>query len=258
MNRILSIEKIDRFGRVVETIAESGSEHSEGAALMEPSLPDSTSDTGRSRRRGGALRVRVTPEEGEAFVISGRRASGMGLKPGDELTEEAYAEIIQSLRSACMQRCGTLLGSRDYPVHRLRTKLQEAGYPTSIIEDCIEKLQKAHYLDDARYAQTYLRSHLADRSLLRIRHDLMERGAQFMNEIVLAKIAPQGRINVVVSHDQMLYPLTIFATNRVLEMKHHEDKSWLNFLAGVAVIIKADGTVKYVPVKGLDEGTMSS
>ena len=42
---------------------------------MEPSLPDSTSDTGRSRRRGGALRVRVTPEEGEAFVISGRRAS---------------------------------------------------------------------------------------------------------------------------------------------------------------------------------------
>ena len=176
MNRILSIEKIDRFGRVVETIAESGSEHSEGAALMEPSLPDSTSDTGRSRRRGGTRRVRVPPEEGEAFVISGRRASGMGLKPGDELTEEAYAEIIQSLRSACMQRCGTLLGSRDYPVHRLRTKLQEAGYPTSIIEDCIEKLQKAHYLDDARYAQTYLRSHLADRSLLRIRHDLMERG----------------------------------------------------------------------------------
>ena len=89
-------------------------------------------------------------------------------------------------------------------------------------------------------------------------YDLMERGAQFMNDIVLAKIAPQSRISIVVSHDQMLYPLTIFATNRALEMKHHEDKSWLNFLAGVAVIIKADGTIKYVPVKGLDEGTMSS
>lgn len=89
-------------------------------------------------------------------------------------------------------------------------------------------------------------------------YDLMERGAQFMNEVILAKVVPQSRISIVVSHDQMLYPLTIFATNRMLEMKHHEDKSWLNFLAGVAVIVHADGSVKYVPIMGLDEGTMSS
>ena len=176
MNRILSMERIDRFGRVVETIPESGSGHGEEAALMEPSLPDSAPVSGRSRRRGGALRVRVTPEEGEAFVISGRRASRLGLRPGDELPPETYAEIMQALRSACLQRCGALLGSRDYPVHRLRTKLQDAGYPSSIIEDCIGKLREAHYLDDARYAQTYLRSHLADRSLRRIRYDLAERG----------------------------------------------------------------------------------
>jgi broad specificity phosphatase PhoE len=89
-------------------------------------------------------------------------------------------------------------------------------------------------------------------------YDLMERGTQFMNEIILAQIAPQSRISVVVSHDQMLYPLVVYATNRMLEMKHHEDKSWLNFLAGVAVIIHADGSVKYVPIMGLDEGTMQS
>lgn len=89
-------------------------------------------------------------------------------------------------------------------------------------------------------------------------YDLDTRGAQFMNEIILAKVAPQSRISVVVSHDQMLYPLVIYATNRMLEMKHHEDKSWLNFLAGVAVIIHADGSVKYVPIMGLDEGTVQS
>jgi len=89
-------------------------------------------------------------------------------------------------------------------------------------------------------------------------YDLMERGTQFMNDIILAQVVPQSRISVVVSHDQMLYPLVIFATNRALEMKHHEDKSWLNFLAGVAVIIHADGSTKYVPVMGLDEGTTQS
>ncbi|MBR1746076.1 MAG: phosphoglycerate mutase family protein, partial [Fibrobacter sp.] len=89
-------------------------------------------------------------------------------------------------------------------------------------------------------------------------YDLMERGTQFMNEIIIAQVAPQSRISVVISHDQMLYPLVVYATNRMLEMKHHEDKSWLNFLAGVAVIIHADGSVKYVPVMGLDEGTVQS
>lgn len=89
-------------------------------------------------------------------------------------------------------------------------------------------------------------------------YDLDTRGAQFMNEIILAQVAPQSRISVVISHDQMLYPLVVYATNRMLEMKHHEDKSWLNFLAGVAVIIHADGSVKYVPVMGLDEGTVQS
>lgn len=85
-------------------------------------------------------------------------------------------------------------------------------------------------------------------------YDLETRGAQFFNEIILAKIAPFSRVSVVISHDQMLYPLVIYVTNRQFEMRYHEDKSWLNFLAGVAVIIKADGTMKYIPLKGLDSG----
>lgn len=85
-------------------------------------------------------------------------------------------------------------------------------------------------------------------------YDLMERGAQFMNEIILAQVIPQSRVSVVISHDQMLYPLVIYITNRQLDMRYHEDKSWLNFLAGVAVIVRADGSVKYVPLKGLDSG----
>jgi len=48
--------------------------------------------------------------------------------------------------------------------------------------------------------------------------------------------------------------MVIYITNRQLEMRYHDDKSWLNFLAGVAIIVKADGTRKYVPLKGLDSG----
>ena len=85
-------------------------------------------------------------------------------------------------------------------------------------------------------------------------YNLMERGEQFMQDIVVAQVAAQSRISVIISHDQMIFPMVIFATNKQIEMKYHEDKSWLNFLAGVAIIIKADGSKKYVPLKGLDSG----
>lgn len=85
-------------------------------------------------------------------------------------------------------------------------------------------------------------------------YNLMERGQQFINEIVVGKIAPQSRISIAISHDQMLYPLAIFASNRQIDMRYHEDKSWLNFIAGIAVIIKPDNTSKVVLVKGLDSG----
>lgn len=168
MNRILTIERIDRFGRVTESVSDDAGETDLTGVPYR--------GTAAGRRKGGSLRVRITPEEGEPFMLSGRRAARLGLKPGAELPTELHTEILQSLRASCMQRCGTLLGSRDYSEHRLRTKLQEAGYPPSIIQECIEKLAQAHYLDDQRYAETYVRTHLRDRSSLRIRRDLAERG----------------------------------------------------------------------------------
>lgn len=161
MNRILSIEKLDRYGRV--TAGEP--ENTEDGAVCRQAGP-------RSR----SVRMRVTPAEGEPFTISGRMVCHFGLEQGCELTDDVYEEIFRALRSSCMQRCGTLLGKRDYTQSRLRTKLQEAGYPSSVIGECIEKLIEAHYLDDRRFAQSYVRSHLRDRSRLRISHDLKERG----------------------------------------------------------------------------------
>ena len=86
-------------------------------------------------------------------------------------------------------------------------------------------------------------------------YDLTERANQFINEIVLGKIAPQSRISIVISHDQMLYPLAVFAANKQIDMRFYGDtKNWLNFLAGLAVIVKPDNTTKIVLLKGLDTG----
>ena len=98
------------------------------------------------------------------------------MEQGEDLSEETYGEILQSLYKACMQRCGILLGSRDYSEQRMREKLRDAGYPGSVVDNAVEKLRKAGYLDDRRFAQSYVRSHMRDRSRLRIMRDLAEKG----------------------------------------------------------------------------------
>ena len=182
MSRILSIEKLDRYGRA--------SEHA-GSPLT-GSSGASREDTGAQggRRRTGS--VRVTLEDGGSFTFPERRALRLGLSEGEELRQETYEEIIKDLRSSCMQRCGTLLGSRDYPEKRLRSKLEDAGYPPLVIEECIGKLKAARYLDDRRYARNYVRSHLCDRSRRRIMQDLVTRGiAEEYVEEALASAAEE-------------------------------------------------------------------
>ena len=137
--------------------------------------------TRTGRGRDGALcpgrgRARVTMEDGESFVLTSSKVSRLGLEEGAEVAEDTFEEIMKSLRAACMQRCGTLLGSRDYSEQRLREKLSDAGYPASVVEDAVGKLHRAGYLDDRRYARSYVRSHLQDRSRLRIARDLADRG----------------------------------------------------------------------------------
>jgi regulatory protein len=201
LNRILSIEKLDRYGRVTEYAPEqldaSLSDKNRTADGMETELPPSEyseggSSFGPSRRRRKPGRMRVTLENGELFNISERKAIDLGLETGGEMTQEIHEEILSDLRRSCMQRCGALLGSRDYTVKRLRIKLEEAGFPPSIIEECIEKLTDAHYLDDRRYAQNYVRSYINDRSRRRIAQDLLGRGiAENMIEEAFASVGEE-------------------------------------------------------------------
>lgn len=137
--------------------------------------------TGRRSGTGGKtikprFRFHVVMEDGEEFTLSCRQAAGMTLAEGMEIPPEDYAKIMEAFRISCMQRCGNLLGTRDYSVQRLKKKLSEAGYPPRVIDDAIHKLKEAGYLDDSRYAQNYVRYHLQDRSRLRIMRDLAERG----------------------------------------------------------------------------------
>jgi len=86
-------------------------------------------------------------------------------------------------------------------------------------------------------------------------YDLDERTKQFVDDFLVGVISKKSRISVVCSHDQFLVPLVISISNRKIGLRYFEDRHWINYLAGIAVVIGADGKQTLVPVKGLNSGT---
>lgn len=122
-------------------------------------------------------RSRVYIEGEFAFVLYKGELRLYKIEEGEEIAEEAIAEILGTiLPKRAKLRCMNLLQKREYTEKQLRDKLTLGGYPEEITDEAIAYVKSFHYIDDARYAESYIRCHLADKSRQRIRMDLMKKG----------------------------------------------------------------------------------
>ncbi len=67
--------------------------------------------------------------------------------------------------------------------------------------------------------------------------------------------AVQSRVTVICSHDEFLVPMIAYLTEKKADVKIHETSNWLNYLAGVAIIIDEKGNRRSYAIKGLESGT---
>ena len=129
-----------------------------------------------SRIPKGKTRCTITTDGGESFTISVRDARLYGLEEGAEISASVLSLIREQLRKEILHESGILLGGRDYTEKRLTEKLLERDYPEDLVQEAVQSLKEARYLDDRRFAEQYLSAHLSDRSIARIRQDLAQRG----------------------------------------------------------------------------------
>ncbi len=129
-----------------------------------------------SRIPKGKTRCTITTDGGESFTVSVRDARLYGLEEGAEISASVLSLIREQLRKEILHESGTLLGGRDYTEKRLTEKLLERDYPEDLVQEAVQSLKEARYLDDRRFAEQYLSAHLSDRSIARIRQDLAQRG----------------------------------------------------------------------------------
>lgn len=129
-----------------------------------------------SRIPKGKTRCTITTDGGESFTVSVRDARLYGLEEGAEISASVLSLIREQLRKEILHESGILLGGRDYTEKRLTEKLLERDYPEDLVQEAVQSLKEARYLDDRRFAEQYLSAHLSDRSIARIRQDLAQRG----------------------------------------------------------------------------------
>ncbi len=138
---------------------------------------------------------------------------GMPTEKAFSIADPMWQEILVQLRSEALHRCGDLLGRKDYSRAGLESKLEADGYPEMIRQQVLTELTDAHYLDDRRLAENYIRGHLRDKSKARIRQDLQQKGIS-QTEVEEAFAAISGETDM---ESQELSQI-----RRLLEKKHYD------------------------------------
>jgi len=90
-------------------------------------------------------------------------------------------------------------------------------------------------------------------------YDLEDRSEELVSDYILSRRSKLQKVNFYISHDRMILPFAVYASKGKVDLRFFDaqgTRNWINYLAGVAVIFDTAGKVRYVPVRGLDSGTM--
>ena len=102
-------------------------------------------------------RSKIVIDQEFAFVLYKGELRQYGIKLGQDLSEETFDEIMtEVLPKRAKLRAMNLLKSRSYTEAQLRTKLQQGGYPETVIAEALAYVASFHYTDDLQYALDYI------------------------------------------------------------------------------------------------------
>ncbi len=122
-------------------------------------------------------RYKVWLDNGTDFVLYRGEVSQHDIEEGSFLSDSQYQAIVKDiLIPRCKKRGLYLLQKQDRTEANLRSKLKEGGYPAFVIDEAIAYIASFGYIDDMRYAASYIRFYQSSKSKQRIKQDLMAKG----------------------------------------------------------------------------------
>ena len=103
-------------------------------------------------------RRRLVFETGERLVLYKGEIRSYDLSEGQDISETLYQELLcDVLGKRATKRAMHLLEKQDRTEYQLREKLRQNEYPKEAVEQAIAYVKSYHYIDDLRYACSYVR-----------------------------------------------------------------------------------------------------
>ena len=125
----------------------------------------------------GKDKLLITLDEEISFCLYQKEVHHLQLEPGAELTDTLYQEIREEiLIPRARKRTMYLLERMDRTEAQLREKLRQGRYPEDIIENAIVYVKGFHYVDDLRYAESYVRCYSQSKSRRLLYQELVGKG----------------------------------------------------------------------------------
>lgn len=122
-------------------------------------------------------KVQVCFDNSQTLVLYKGELQKFGLTEqallGEELYRKLYYEVVGK---RAIKRAMHLLEKMDRTEGQLREKLKEGGYPEDLIEQAVAYVKSYHYIDDDRYARTFVRLNQERKSAARMKADLLAKG----------------------------------------------------------------------------------
>ena len=105
----------------------------------------------------GKGRLRFHLDNGTELVLYRGEAKQFRMREGSTLSDEEEHQLIyEVVGKRAKRRTMHLLEQMDRTEQQLREKLKQGGYPQACIDLALEYVKSFHYVDDYRYAWTYI------------------------------------------------------------------------------------------------------
>ncbi len=106
-----------------------------------------------------------------------RQEADIFLKEGAYVPAVLYQKVLKEILGIRVKKRALFLLERmDRTEQQLYEKLRQSGYPEPCVEEALAYVKQYHYIDDLKYARTYVRCCQQKKSRQRLRMDLMKKG----------------------------------------------------------------------------------
>lgn len=120
--------------------------------------------------------VEVELYRGELHKLS-KEEQYLLLKEGNYVPVSLYDKVLTEILGVRVKKRALFLLERmDRTEQQLYEKLRRSGYPEVCVQTAVDYVKQYHYIDDLKYARTYVRYYQRKKSRQRLRMDLMKKG----------------------------------------------------------------------------------